>query len=221
MHPQWLLGKRSVPDGLSGVKGILLDIGSADSWIASHLDAGVRYVSVDTPSTGKVLYGARPVVFADGMKLPFLDASIDAAICLEVAEHVSNPSMLLSEISRVLRPGGLLFISVPFLYPIHDAPHDFQRLTLHGLRHLIETSGLQVLSIENKTGAVQIAGTLACLAIVGPLSVGGWRLVLLLPATIMVLIINLVAYPLSLFWPNWGAMTFGYSLKAVKPESHD
>lgn len=220
LHPQWLLGRRVVPQGLTDVRGTLLDIGSGDSWLASHLDSGVRYISVDTPMTGKALYGSRPVIFADGMKLPFRDACIDAAVCLEVAEHVSNPQRLLSEINRVLKPGGLLFISVPFLYPIHDAPHDFQRFTCHGLRSIVETSGLEVLDIRSKAGSVRIAGTLACLAIIGPLAAGGWRLLLLPFAAMIVLAINLFAYVIGLFWPDWRAMTFGYVLRAAKPESH-
>lgn len=220
LHPQWLLGRRVVPNGLAEARGIVLDVGSADSWIAAHLDAEVHYVSVDTPATGKTLYGAKPVVFADGMKLPFRDASVDSAICLEVAEHVSDPQTLLLEISRVLKPGGQLFISAPFLYPIHDAPHDFQRFTRHGLQYLVERAGLRILGIESRVGSINIAGTLACLAIAGPFSAGGWRLLLLPFAAMMVLVINLAAYILSLFWPNWDAMTFGYVLRAVKPEYH-
>jgi SAM-dependent methyltransferase len=221
-HPQWLLGGRYIPAGLSSLNGYVLDIGSADSWIAKHLPESAEYVSLDTPKTGAELYGARPVVFADGMRLPFRDASIDNVICLEVAEHVDDSRRLVAEISRVLKPGGALFFTMPFLYPIHDAPYDFQRYTKYGLENLMQTAGLEVVSVERKTNAIKTAGGLVCLSIAGSLEKSSGIAILLLPiALILVLTVNLSAALLSLIWPDWQAMTFGYSLRAVKPQSHE
>lgn len=221
LHPQWLLGVRKPPVGLQKIRGTVLDVGSADGWIAQHLDPSVHYIALDTPTTGRNLYGARPTVFADGRKLPFADDCIDALVCLEVAEHVHDPGRLLSEACRVLRPGGEVYFSAPFLYPIHDAPNDFQRFTCHGLDEMATQAGLRVLSIENKTGSIHAAGALACLAVAGPLTCGGWRFLLLPIATALVLIINVSVYLFGLFWPNWDAMTFGYAVKAVKPDSDE
>lgn len=221
LHPQWLLGVRKPPEGLQEIRGTLLDVGSADGWIAKYLDPSVHYIALDTPTTGKNMYGARPTIFADGRKLPFADDCIDALVCLEVAEHVDAPDRLFSEAWRVLRPGGEFYFSVPFLYPIHDAPYDFQRFTSHGLIKMTNQAGLRVISIENKTGSIHVAGALVCLAIAGALTSGGWRFLLLPFAAPLVLIINLSAFFLGLFWPNWDAMTFGYALKAVKPDSDE
>jgi SAM-dependent methyltransferase len=50
---------------------------------------------------------------ADALRLPFADASFDRVICTEVFEHVPDDSVLLAELSRVLRPGGTIAVSVP------------------------------------------------------------------------------------------------------------
>jgi SAM-dependent methyltransferase len=56
-------------------------------------------------------------VCADGTKLPFPDASFDAVICAEVLEHLHRPEQMLAEICRVIKPGGMLAISVPRAWP--------------------------------------------------------------------------------------------------------
>src|SRR3546814_8619033 len=71
----------------------------------------------------------RPDVAADGALLPFPDQSFEAVICSEVLEHVPDPRLVLDEIARVLKPGGCLLLTVPFLFRIHADPHDFGRYT--------------------------------------------------------------------------------------------
>lgn len=87
-----------------------------------------RVISVDP-------YRVRPGdVRAFGEALPFLDASLDGVICAAVLEHVPDPHRILAEIRRVLRPGGVAYVEVPFLQPFHAAPDDYYRVTLEGLR---------------------------------------------------------------------------------------
>jgi ubiquinone/menaquinone biosynthesis C-methylase UbiE len=56
---------------------------------------------------------------------------VDAVICSEVLEHITEPVMVLAEIYRILRPGGVMFATVPFLYRIHADPSDYGRYTHH------------------------------------------------------------------------------------------
>ncbi|WP_169447770.1 methyltransferase domain-containing protein [Luteimonas mephitis] len=197
----------------------MLDIGAGDRWLSHHLPDGVDYIALDYPPTGRDLYHARPDVFADAARLPIADQTIDAVVCLEVLEHVRRPREVLGEIARVLRPGGRLYLSMPFLYPIHDAPFDFQRLTEHGLRRDIEQAGLQVTAIEKSGHAVCAAGLLLCLAISGGAYYRkGLLSVLLMPiAAMLVTVINLSTVALGRLWPDWSGMATGYSLEAVKP----
>ena len=80
-----------------------------------------------------------PDIVGDINAMPFDDDSIDAIICLAVLEHIENPIQAYKEIYRVLKPGGYVFIYVPFLYYYHaDQGYygDFWRFTEDGLRWL-------------------------------------------------------------------------------------
>ena len=71
----------------------------------------------------------RPHIQADAAFLPFTNACFDAVVCTEVFEHVPSPQAVLHETFRVLKDGGVLLITVPFLFRIHADPHDFGRYT--------------------------------------------------------------------------------------------
>jgi len=97
---------------------------------------GSRVVQVDLDPA------RRPDVVADVCDLRcFEDASFDAVFLLEVLEHVATPDLAISEVHRVLEPGGVLALSTPFLFEIHEAPHDYFRFTEHGLRFLLRGFG--------------------------------------------------------------------------------
>lgn len=85
-------------------------------------------------------------------------ARYDSAICLEVLEHVPHPFQAALEIHRILKPGGLLVISVPHLSRLHDEPHDYFRFTLYGLRRLLEDSGFEIIEIKKNGGLLSFWG---------------------------------------------------------------
>lgn len=70
--------------------------------------------------------------------LPFKDNSFDAVISLDVLEHVTDPFASARELARVLKPGGILFIDLPFLQPEHGYPHHYFNATRMGLRQLFD-----------------------------------------------------------------------------------
>lgn len=217
LHPQWLLGTRAAPDMLCSIRGRVLDIGAGDRWLERALPSHVTYIAMDYPPTGRAMYNAAPDVFADGAALPFASESMDAIACMEVLEHVREPRAVLSEAARVLKRGGVLCISMPFLYPLHDLPYDFQRATPEGLRRDLRGAGFDILGIEPATGSIRTAGLMACLALAGGALVSGRKAWLLLPlAAAAVLIINVGAWAVSLVWPTWNGMASGYIATAVK-----
>lgn len=77
-------------------------------------------------------------------EIPVEDGFFDAIVCNAVLEHVANPEEVIAEFARVCKPGGLLYLCVPFLQPEHLDPTDFQRYTLDGLKLLAQRHGFDV-----------------------------------------------------------------------------
>jgi SAM-dependent methyltransferase len=109
--------------------------------------AGARvdgYVNVD-------LFGEPGVdVVANAERLPFPDGLFQRVECDAVLEHVEDPASVMSEIERVLLPGGFAHLVVPFCHPFHEYPRDFRRFTPDGLRQLAGT--LEVVAEGWRTG---------------------------------------------------------------------
>jgi SAM-dependent methyltransferase len=80
--------------------------------------------------------------------IPVENGHFDSIICNAVLEHVSNPEEIMDEFHRVLKPGGHLYLCIPFLQPFHADPTDYQRYTQDGLQLLAEKHGFQCLEIE-------------------------------------------------------------------------
>lgn len=169
LHPQWLLAvsgeDRDLRAALAPVRGRVLDIGCTDKRLAKQLPAGCEYVGLDYPGTAIGMYRTRPDVFANACALPLVDASVQAVILKDVLEHVRGPQKALAEISRVLSPGGRLVLWMPFLYPIHDAPFDFQRYTEHGMRAYLADHGFEVTGLSPVLKPMETAALLRCLAL--------------------------------------------------------
>jgi SAM-dependent methyltransferase len=138
---RWL-SKRS-----DDVRGVLLDLGAGNQpfrpWYESLAD---RVVAIDVaPVDGLSVLGMAPA-------LPFRDGSFDTVLCTSVLEHVENAEAGVSELVRVLRPGGRLLITVPFLYPTHEAPYDYWRTTHYGLTSVLERHGFIIDDLSAQGG---------------------------------------------------------------------
>jgi SAM-dependent methyltransferase len=75
-------------------------------------------------------------VLATNQRIPFRDGSFDVVFSMAVLEHVDNPFLCARELARVLKPGGLLYVDVPFLQPEHGYPHHYFNMTRMGLLKL-------------------------------------------------------------------------------------
>lgn len=110
------LAKQWLPQGAE-----LLDIGCGAGYHVRHLARKAkRVVAIDVDRVALTVARRRVrssrVVFLhyDGVSLPFADGSFDAVTLLDVLEHVSDRAGLVAEIARVLRPGGVWTVSVPY-----------------------------------------------------------------------------------------------------------
>lgn len=89
----------------------------------------------------------RPVaVVGDVCRLPIRSGSLFAAVSNVVLEHVDDIGEALSEMERVVRPGGFIYVSLPFLLPFHSCPDDHRRWTHEGARALYKNEELELLA---------------------------------------------------------------------------
>jgi SAM-dependent methyltransferase len=142
------------------VTGRLLDLGCGNQpfqpWYGPMVKEVVAADAVPGPGVEVVDLGA---------PLPYADGSFDTVLCTQVLEHVPDAELAMAEIARVLRPGGHALVTVPFLYPTHEAPYDFWRYTHHGLAGLVGRHGLQALAVEAQGGPLLLATHYAVLAV--------------------------------------------------------
>lgn len=131
---------------LPELRGEVLDVGCGTKPYREFV-AATRYVGLDYDAPERRATGIADV-FYDGGRFPLGDASFDGVLCTQVLEHVFTPEEFLREIARVLRPGGCLVLTVPFVWDEHEQPHDFGRYSSFGLRALLERTGFEVVVLE-------------------------------------------------------------------------
>jgi SAM-dependent methyltransferase len=91
--------------------------------------AGKRAVArIGLPHAGTV------DVFGDVMEFPLVDDSVDLFMSSSVMEHVRDPELGIAEMSRVIKPGGLVYAEIPFIRSFHMAPEDYQRYSISGIK---------------------------------------------------------------------------------------
>lgn len=106
-----------------------------------------------------------PDIVGDIHALPFTDNSQEAICCIAVLEHVTDPFKAAQELYRVLTPGGMCFVYVPFLYYFHAEKGyygDYWRYTHEGLALLFKR--FSTVELQPVRGAV---GTLVRLTPLG------------------------------------------------------
>ena len=84
--------------------------------------------------------------------LKFENDSFDSILCTQVLEHVYDHHTMMKEVFRVLKPGGHIMLTVPFVWELHEEPHDFFRFTPHALSALFNEAGLIIDYIKPNGG---------------------------------------------------------------------
>lgn len=130
------------------IKGRVIDLGCGTSpYKEDILKVADEYIGVDWENS---LHDQSNVnVFADlTKKLPFDDDYADTVVSFQVMEHLPEPDFFLSECYRILKREGKLFITVPFMWHVHEPPHDYFRYTRYGLEYLLKKMGFLKLRLK-------------------------------------------------------------------------
>lgn len=85
-------------------------------------------------------------------ELPYENNTFDSILSTQVLEHVFEQQQMINESFRVLKPGGHIILTVPFVWELHEEPYDFFRITKHGLKQMFENSGYEITYIKANGG---------------------------------------------------------------------
>ena len=105
---------------------------------------GWEYVNIDEST--------HPDHLCPADEIPVADETFDMVLMTEVLEHCPDPNGVLREVCRVMKPGGFLFLTVPFIWPMHTVPHDEYRYTPFALNRMLEQAGFPNPKIEATGG---------------------------------------------------------------------
>lgn len=133
-------------------EGLVIDLGCGTAPYKQHiLSVANRYVGVDWENS---LHDQTNVdVFANLCeRLPFDSNYADTITSFQVLEHLPEPDYFLSECCRILKSQGKIFITVPFMWHVHEEPHDYFRYTRYGLEYLLKKNGFIDIEIKENTG---------------------------------------------------------------------
>lgn len=132
-------------------KGNLLDIGCGKMPYKNYLLTNSNissYIGLDIEQAIVYDEQVKPDATWDGVSMPFEDNHFDTAFATEVLEHCDEPLQVLQETWRVMKSGGSFFFTVPFLWNLHEVPHDEYRYTPFALKRLLEAAGFKQIEIK-------------------------------------------------------------------------
>lgn len=87
-------------------------------------------------------------IYCEATSIPLESESIDTILCTEVLHDMPEPTQMLDETFRVLKKGGDMILTTPFVVPVVDGEYDHYRYTYYGLKYLLKKSGYSVISIQ-------------------------------------------------------------------------
>jgi len=137
---------RDLTEATASLTGLVLDLGG--EWLQRRgtfrppKRPDLRWLCINLNPTAAL------DILADVAHVPFADACADAVVCTEVLEHVPRPERVIAEAYRVLKLGGRLILSMPFLARIHGDPDDYQRYTARKLEYLLRDTGFTEIVIR-------------------------------------------------------------------------
>lgn len=136
LSTRWLLYALEQARPYAGSR--LLDVGCGVKPYKEFFGA-LEHIGIDW---GNSLHRLNAEYLASAEVLPFADGTFDTVLCTEVIEHLKHPALAISEMARVLKPGGHLILTAPFVHGLHEVPFDFFRFTSLGLLSLVEEAYL-------------------------------------------------------------------------------
>lgn len=138
--------------------GTLLDVGCGimpyRELILESNTKVINYIGLDFENSLDWEYAlGKPDLFWKGDIIPMDDETVDCIMATELLEHCPQPEAVMKEMLRVLKPGGMVFLTVPFLWNLHLVPYDEYRYTPFSLNRHLSSAGFKNIEL-NALGGV-------------------------------------------------------------------
>jgi SAM-dependent methyltransferase len=145
--------------------GHLADLGCGKvPYYGVYRDLVIEVTCVDWPGTRHA--AAHIDVYLDlNDPIPLADGAFDTIFCSSVLEHIWKHETMWHEMARTMRPGGHLILTVPFIYALHEVPHDFFRWTRFALERACLENELEVIYLEPYGGGIDVLADLTVRAL--------------------------------------------------------
>jgi len=151
-----LLHKWITDVALPHANGVMLDLGCGGQPYRALFSSRItRYIGADVAAARDVQLDIK---IALGEPVPLADASVDTILSTQTLEHVYDFQFYVRECYRLLKPGGMLILTVPMQWRIHEAPHDYWRFTRYGVSELMKRSNFSEISITSCGGVCALVG---------------------------------------------------------------
>lgn len=150
----------AVRDTAPRMSGSVLDFGCGSKPYENLFTNAAEYIGLDIEVSGHDHQSSKVDVYYDGNTIPFDAARFDAVVAFEVFEHVFEIDRILQEIRRVVRPGGTLFFTIPFIWDEHEQPYDFGRYTSFGTEAVLRRNGFTNVRVRKTTSYFRAASQL-------------------------------------------------------------
>ena len=137
--------------------GVVLDAGAGNQRYKPFFEDSI-YIAQEHPIAGEKNKKIMEYdILSDVRVIPLKDNSVDLVLSTSSLEHLEFPELFFSESMRILKPGGSLFINVPFAYAEHEVPYDFQRFTRYGLTRNYSHSGFENIIVTPTSSSIYTA----------------------------------------------------------------
>ena len=141
---------------LPHASGVMLDFGCGGQPYKALFSSRVtRYIGADVTATKDIHLD---IEIAPDEPVPLADASVDTILSTQTLEHVYDFQLYARECHRLLKPGGILILTVPMQWRIHEVPYDYWRFTHYGVSELMTRNDLAVISITPCGGVCALVG---------------------------------------------------------------
>lgn len=135
-------------------KGAVLDIGCGNKPYENLFTHCEKYIGCDVIQSSQ----NKADIICTATEIPLKSSSFQTIICTQVIEHVENYNKMISEAFRLLECDGVLILSGPMYWPLHEEPYDFYRFTKHGFKYILEQAGFEIIEIKPNGGKWAMLG---------------------------------------------------------------